>query len=101
MEGSEYFLDHFFPSASNGLSQIQENWCSTSYTWLQSPPISAGCFSIPVMPRCSMYGSFTYMKGEKWPHSRGHVAKYYLHGAPGNGHNGFFPSTFVPQNRDK
>lgn len=22
-------------------------------------------------PRCSMYGLFTYMNGEKWPHSRG------------------------------
>ena len=30
-----------------------------------------------------MYGLFTYMKGEKWLHSRGNVGKYSLHGAFG------------------
>ena len=30
-----------------------------------------------------MYGLFTYMNGEKWPHSRGNVGKYSLHGASG------------------
>ena len=29
-----------------------------------------------INPRCSMYGLFTYMKGEKWLHSRGNVGKY-------------------------
>ena len=28
-----------------------------------------------------MYGLFTYMKGEKWPHSTKHVGKDSLHGA--------------------
>ncbi len=31
-----------------------------------------------------MYGLFTFMNGEKWPHSRGNVGKYYLHGSYGN-----------------
>ena len=30
-----------------------------------------------------MYGLFTYMKDEKWPHSRGDVGKYSRHGASG------------------
>ena len=28
-------------------------------------------------------GIFTYMNGEKWPHSRGNVGKSFLHGASG------------------
>ena len=32
-----------------------------------------------------MYGIFTYMKGEKWLHSRVNVGKYSLHGAFGHG----------------
>ena len=32
-----------------------------------------------------MYGLFTYMNGEKWPHSHGNVGKYSLHGASGYG----------------
>ena len=28
-------------------------------------------------------GIFTYMKGEKWPHSRGNVGKCFIHGAFG------------------
>ncbi len=35
------------------------------------------------IPRCCMYGLFSYMKGGKWPHSKGNVGKYSLHGASG------------------
>ena len=30
-----------------------------------------------------MYGLFTYMKAEEWPHPRGNVGKYSLQGASG------------------
>ena len=33
------------------------------------------------VPIGSMYALFTYMNGEKWPHSRANASKYSLHGS--------------------